>query len=139
DPTRLSGRLDLDDGTLRPRPPDAPPLVRVLGGTPIRELNDLLRAEGLALRNMGGYDAQTIAGVVSTSTHGSGLRFGPFPDMVRSIDVVVSGGEALRIEPEDGPSDPAFPLDGPWRLLRDDEAFHDANFGNAPLGLTSPV
>ena len=32
---------------------------------------------------MGGYDAQTIAGVVSTSTHGSGLRFGPFPDAVR--------------------------------------------------------
>ena len=32
---------------------------------------------------MGGYDGQAIAGVVATSTHGSGLGFGPFPDDVR--------------------------------------------------------
>src|SRR5204862_3434128 len=126
DPTRLSGRLDLDDGTLRPRPPDAPPLVRVLGGTPIRELNDLLRAEGLALPNMGGYDAQTIAGVVSTSTHGSGLRFGPFPDLVRSLDVVVAGGEALRLEPADGPTDPTRFADERLRLVQDDRRFAGA-------------
>ena len=80
-----------------------PPLVRVLGGTPLRALNAALDREGLALPNMGGYDAQTITGVVSTSTHGSGLRWGPFPDLVRSLDLVVSGGEVVRVEPRRRP------------------------------------
>ena len=63
---------------------------------------------------MGGYDAQTIAGVVSTSTHGSGLAFGPFPDMVRSLDLVVAGGELVRVEPADGITDPgALPACAP--------------------------
>ena len=69
-------------------------LVRVRGGTRVRDLNAALDAHGLGLRNMGGYDGQAIAGVVATSTHGSGLGFGPFPDDVRSIDLVASGGAA---------------------------------------------
>jgi hypothetical protein len=73
-------------------------LVRVRGGTRIRDLNAALDARGLGLTNMGGYDGQAIAGVVATSTHGSGLAFGPFPDYVRSIDVVASGGEVVRID-----------------------------------------
>jgi FAD/FMN-containing dehydrogenase len=75
-----------------------PPRVRVRGGTRIRDLNRLLAAEGLALKNMGGYDAQSIAGVVATSTHGSGIGFGAFPDVVQSLDVVVAGGELVRID-----------------------------------------
>ncbi len=75
--------------------------VRVRGGTRIRDLNAALDARGLGLRNMGGYDGQSIAGVVATSTHGSGMRFGPFPDDVRSIDLVVSGGRLVRIEQGD--------------------------------------
>ena len=56
---------------------------------------------------MGGYDGQTIAGVISTSTHGSGIRFGPITDDVRSLDIVASGGALYRIEPADGITDPA--------------------------------
>jgi FAD/FMN-containing dehydrogenase len=74
----MSGLLDLDDGTLRRGGLEGRSLVRVLAGTRIRELNALLDARGLGLRNMGGYDAQSIAGVISTSTHGSGFAFGPF-------------------------------------------------------------
>ena len=76
-------------------------LVRVRGGTRIRDLNAALDARGLALRNMGGYDGQAIAGVVATSTHGSGMGFGPFPDDVRSIDLVASGGRLVRVEQGD--------------------------------------
>jgi FAD/FMN-containing dehydrogenase len=96
EPDNLSGVDRVDEGALRP---DARgrKLVRVLGGTHVHTLNDELDRMGLALANMGGYDAQTISGVVSTSTHGSGLRWGPFPDIVRSLDLVVSGGEALRV------------------------------------------
>jgi L-gulono-1,4-lactone dehydrogenase len=73
-------------------------LVRVRGGTRLRDLNAALDARGLGLVNMGGYDGQSIAGVVATSTHGSGLAFGPFPDDVASIDLVASGGRVVRVD-----------------------------------------
>ena len=69
-------------------------------------MNAYLDGRGLALSNMGGYDHQTIAGVISTSTHGSGITFGPLNDFVRSLDIVAAGGVVYRIEPSDGPTDP---------------------------------
>jgi L-gulono-1,4-lactone dehydrogenase len=125
---RLSGLLDLDDGTLRARALDPATHVRVRGGTRVRELNDLLHARGQALRNMGGYDHQSIAGVVSTSTHGSGVGFGPFPDVVRSLDLVVARGERVRVEPADGPTDPArfAARHGDKRRLEQDDALFAA-------------
>ena len=137
-PDNLSGVDRVDAATLRA---DARgrKLVRVLGGTHLHALNEALDRMGLALPNMGGYDAQTIGGVVSTSTHGSGLRWGPFPDLVRSIDLIVAGGQALRVEPREGPSDPAAPLDGPWRLVQNDDAFAASVCGIGTLGLISSV
>jgi L-gulono-1,4-lactone dehydrogenase len=73
-------------------------LVRVRSGTRIRGLNAALDARGLGLVNVGGYDGQAIAGVVATSTHGSGLGFGPFPDYVESIDLVASEGRSVHFE-----------------------------------------
>jgi len=115
-------------------------LVRVLAGTPIHVLNDKLWEMRLGLPNMGGFDAQTLAGVVSTSTHGSGLAYGPFPDLIRSLDVVASDGTVLRLEPEGGPTlaDPG-PLGGdggpPIELVEDDTLFHAAVCGLGTLGL----
>jgi hypothetical protein len=120
-PENLGGVVDVDGR-----------LVRVLGGTHLRDLNAELDARGLALPNMGGYDAQTIAGVVSTSTHGSGLDWGPFPDLVRSLDLVVAGGEVVRVEPAGGITDPAS-HDG--RLIQDDATFFAAVCGIGTLGL----
>src|SRR5581483_9422496 len=71
-------------------------LVRPEGGIRIKELNAYLDAHGLALSNMGGYDHQTIAGVISTSTHGSGITFGPLNDFARSIDIVAADGAVYR-------------------------------------------
>src|SRR2546422_7156069 len=56
---------------------------------------------------MGGYDGQTVAGVISTSTHGSGITFGPLPEQIRSLDLVAGGGVGYRIERGDGPTEPA--------------------------------
>jgi hypothetical protein len=130
------GLLEIDDGCLTD---DARGrrLVRVISGTHLRTLNAELDAHGLALPNMGGYDAQTIAGVVSTSTHGSGLKFPPFPDLVRSIDLVVSGGDRVRVEPDDGPTDrTAFEERFPgWRLIEDERTFRAAQCGIGTLGL----
>ena len=106
EPLHLSGLLPLEEGMLRAEARQRS-LVRVLGGTPLNVLNAALDARGLALTNMGGYDAQTISGAVSTSTHGSGLRWGPFPNMVRSLDLVVAGGGRSGSSPPAGPTDPA--------------------------------
>ena len=143
EPDGLGGPLlDLDDGTLIQPPPESGPLARVLAGTPLHELNPLLHAEDLALPNMGGYDAQTLAGVVSTSTHGSGIGFGPFPDMVRSLDIVVAGGRVLRVEPERGITDRArfHSVYGDARtLIQDDTTFAAAICSMGCMGLINAV
>jgi len=139
-PQGLAGPLPLEPELLRA---DAPSdrLVRVLGGTRLRELNAHLDSRGLALSNMGGYDGQTIAGVLSTSTHGSGLRYGPLLEMARSLELVVSGGRLLRIERSDGPTDPKAFERGRrgWELLQDDETFNAAVVGMGCMGVVYAV
>jgi len=134
EPDNLSQVTRAEPATLRPQPAGVN-LVWVGSGTHLRTLNPALEKMGLALRNMGGYDAQTIAGVISTSTHGSGLAFGPFPDAVRSLELVVSAGRALRVEPADGPTDPDVFDDEGLELVQDDEQFAAAICGLGTLGL----
>jgi FAD/FMN-containing dehydrogenase len=134
-PDKLGGALPIDRGTLRHPDPDR--LARVQGGTRVREVNEVLWESGRALRQMGGYDGQTVAGVISTATHGSGLGFGSISDFVRSLDVVASGGRRLRIEPSDGPSDPTR-FDGGgdgWELVQDDDLFGSAVVGMGCMGV----
>jgi len=137
EPDNLGGPLQpLDECCLKPGAGDG--LAWVLACTHLRRLNPLLYDAGLALANMGGYDAQTIAGVVSTSTHGSGLAYGPFPDMVRSLDLVVAGGEVVRVEPAEGPTDAAAferRHKGARRLIQDDKRFAAAVCGMGCMGV----
>jgi hypothetical protein len=136
-PDGLRCMLDLDDGTLRPGVDDTR-LVRVASGTRLRELNAELDQAGLALTNMGGYDEQTIAGVIATSTHGSGLTWGPFPSMVRSMDIVVAHGDVVRVEPSGGITDPgrfAAVYGASGTLTRCDDTFNAAVCGLGLMGL----
>jgi hypothetical protein len=126
-PGGMRSTLDLEDDLLRPRGEAAPPLVRVGAGMRIRELNSHLRARGLSLPNMGGYDGQTIAGATSTSTHGSGATFGPLSDLIESVDIVGAHGIVYRIERPDGPTDPAaYRRAHPDRVLIQDDRWFDA-------------
>ena len=113
-------------------------LVRAEGGTRIKELNAYLDANGMGLTNMGGYDHQTIAGVTSTSTHGSGIEFGPLNDALRSLDIVVGDGSVQRIEPSDGPTDrDAFEAHhgGARTLVQDDHVFNAVCVGMGCMGV----
>lgn len=112
-------------------------LVRVQSGITIAQLNAYLQARQLALPNMGGFDGQTVAGVISTSTHGSGIGYGPMSDLVRSLDIVGPGGRIYRIEPADGPTDPeAYRARYPEHQLRqDDRWFQAAVVGMGCMGL----
>jgi L-gulono-1,4-lactone dehydrogenase len=116
---------------------DVERLVSVGSGTRIHEVNAWLDRHNLALQQMGGYDGQTLAGVVSTSTHGSGIKFGPFPDYVWSVDLVDGTGQPRRIEPSNGPTDPvAFSAARPgWSLDQRDDWFDAVICGMGCLGL----
>src|SRR6186997_2971509 len=56
--------------------------VTVWGGTRLHKLGNDLLAKGLAQENLGDIDVQSIAGAISTGTHGTGIRFGTIPTQV---------------------------------------------------------
>jgi FAD/FMN-containing dehydrogenase len=117
-------------------------LGRVEAGARVREVNAYLDAHDLGLLNMGGYDGQTVAGVISTATHGSGITFGSLSDFVHSMDVVTAGGAVQRFERRDGPTDPAAyaAQHGDRRtLVQDDHVFDAVAVGIGCLGIICTV
>ena len=80
---RLSGLVDVDHERHT---------ATLLAGTTIAEANRLLAAQGLAFPNLGDIDAQTLAGAVSTGTHGTGVRFPGLAAMVTALDLVTADG-----------------------------------------------
>jgi L-gulonolactone oxidase len=88
---RLSGivRADRDTG-----------LVTVLAGTTLRALSESLWRLGLALTNLGDIDVQTVAGALSTGTHGTGLHFGGLATQVRQLQLVLADGSLLTVDEE---------------------------------------
>lgn len=68
----------------------------VKAGTRLHLLNNLLAAQGLALANLGDIDRQSIAGAVSTGTHGTGAGLGNVSTLVTAIRLVNGKGEILE-------------------------------------------
>ncbi|WP_213451534.1 D-arabinono-1,4-lactone oxidase [Rhizomonospora bruguierae] len=78
-------------------------LVTVPAGMSLRDLNDLLHRHGLALPNLGDIDAQTIAGAISTGTHGTGARYGCLATSVAGLTLVTAAGEVLTCDAAERP------------------------------------
>ena len=74
--------------------------VTVLAGTLLSTLGEALYARGLAQENLGGIDAQSLAGAISTGTHGTGIRFGTLSTQVAGLTLVTAAGELLECSPE---------------------------------------
>lgn len=72
--------------------------VHVEAGIKIQVLNCRLDEMGLALERLGGSNGQSIAGAISTSTHGSDVDMRPIADQVRAIHLVGPGGLEWWIE-----------------------------------------
>lgn len=70
--------------------------VRVGAGIRLGRLCAELAARGLALENMGDIDQQSIAGAISTGTHGTGAAFGGFAAQVRALRLVTADGEIVE-------------------------------------------
>ncbi|WP_256761147.1 D-arabinono-1,4-lactone oxidase [Cohnella sp. WQ 127256] len=83
---RMQGILEVNNEALT---------ATVWAGTKLKTLGELLHAEGLAQENLGDIDVQSIAGAISTGTHGTGLQFGNIATQVVGITVVTGTGDVL--------------------------------------------
>jgi FAD-linked oxidoreductase len=71
-------------------------LVTVQAGIRLHALNDRLAELGLALPNLGDIDRQSIAGAISTATHGTGVGFGNLATGVVALELVSGDGSVVR-------------------------------------------
>lgn len=109
-PTILRG--DLLEAFTPPPAPTSPPLpeapctppanrfVHVRAGIKLAHLNCLLDQKCLAMPGLGGSNGQSLAGAISTGTHGTFVPLPPMQDFVRAIHLVGPGGQQWWIEPE---------------------------------------
>lgn len=77
--------------------------VTMLGGTRLKRLGEELFARGLAQENLGDINVQSIAGAISTGTHGTGGSFGSLSTQVVGLTLVTASGELLECSPEHNP------------------------------------
>ncbi|MCE2818533.1 MAG: FAD-binding protein [Ilumatobacteraceae bacterium] len=74
--------------------------VRVGAGTTLSDLNRLLAAEGLAMANLGDIAYQTVAGAISTSTHGTGVALPGLAAQVTAMRMVDGHGNLVECNSE---------------------------------------
>ena len=78
-------------------------LVQVQGGIRIHDLSRRLQRHGLALENLGDIDVQSIAGAISTATHGTGARLRNLSSQVAALTLVLADGSTLECSPKENP------------------------------------
>lgn len=78
-------------------------LVTVRSGTTLRELNAALDRLGLAMTNLGDIDAQTIAGALSTGTHGTGAKFGGMATQLKAVELTLADGTTATCDDTTNP------------------------------------
>jgi len=72
--------------------------ITVQAGMRLRELNEIVAGYGLGVPSLGSISEQSVAGVISTGTHGSGATFGNLATLVVGLRLVVASGEVLDID-----------------------------------------
>lgn len=78
-------------------------LVKAEGGIVLADLNRRLARHGLALENLGDIDHQTLAGSVSTATHGTGARFGNLSSQIESMELIGADGKLIELSASSDP------------------------------------
>ncbi|TQK20017.1 FAD-linked oxidoreductase [Microbacterium sp. SLBN-154] len=92
DLSALSGIVSIDRETRQ---------VTLGAGTSLHQVPRLLARHGLAMENLGDIDRQTIAGAISTGTHGTGIAFGGLATQIVGATIVTGTGETRRIAEDD--------------------------------------
>ncbi|MDO9380849.1 MAG: D-arabinono-1,4-lactone oxidase [Nocardioidaceae bacterium] len=78
-------------------------LVTVAAGRHFGEVAAELTTWGRALHNLGSLPHISLAGAVSTGTHGSGVDLGNLSTAVEAVELVTAGGELVRLSRADDP------------------------------------
>ncbi|MEU6081658.1 D-arabinono-1,4-lactone oxidase [Streptomyces sp. NPDC047108] len=112
-PERLAGIREIDR---------AAGTVTVGSGTPLKQLNQALAAEGLSLTNMGDIMEQTVAGATSTGTHGTGRDSASTSAQIKALELVTADGSVLQCSDKENP-----------------EVFAAARLGLGALGVVTAV
>ncbi len=94
-------RIDALAGVIDADP--ASGLVKVGAGTVLADLNRALAGLGLAMENLGDIDRQTIAGAISTATHGTGAGLRNISAQVAAIELVLGDGSVRELKTEGEP------------------------------------
>ena len=113
DPSLLHGVVAVDRAAMT---------VTVLAGTPLHELNAQLDRLGLALHNMGDIDRQTVAGALSTGTHGTGGTTASLAGQVEALELVAGDGSLRTVSRAEDP-----------------DHFHAARVGLGAVGVLTTV
>jgi L-gulonolactone oxidase len=96
--------------------------VKVQEGISIARLGDELARHGMAQPNLGDIAYQSIAGAISTATHGTGLGLGNIASQVCALTIVAGDGRVVEFSPD-----------------RDVDAFRCAQVSLGALGIISTI
>jgi L-gulonolactone oxidase len=88
----LSGVIEADRDSGR---------VKVAAGTVLAVLNEELARFGLAMENLGDIDRQTVAGAISTGTHGTGAKLRNISSQVEAVELVLADGSVREVTDSD--------------------------------------
>ena len=96
--------------------------VTVQSGIQLSKLNLFLHSNGKAMQNLGDIAYQTIAGAISTSTHGTGIKFTGIANQVVALRLVLADSSVVECSAISNP-----------------ELFECARVGLGALGIISTV
>jgi L-gulonolactone oxidase len=96
--------------------------ITVQAGIKLWQLNEYLYRQCFSLKNLGSVSAQSIAGAISTGTHGSGINHQILASQVDSFKLITPLGNILSLQKE-----------------KDTESFHLALIGLGCLGIMSEL
>ena len=96
--------------------------VTVQSGIVLADLNERLQLEGLAMPNLGDVTYQTIAGALSTSTHGTGQNRTGLAAQVVGFRLIAADGDVLQCS-----------------STENQEVFHVGRVGLGALGVLSTI
>ncbi|OZJ03764.1 hypothetical protein BZG36_03071 [Bifiguratus adelaidae] len=96
--------------------------ITVEAGMRLHELHQVLKDNGMALSNLGSISEQSVAGLISTATHGTGIKFSSLSTMVVSITLLTSTMRTITC------SDTEYP-----------EYFHAAQCSLGALGVITRI
>jgi FAD/FMN-containing dehydrogenase len=94
----------------------------IRAGSVLATLGEPLRAQGLAMKNLGDVDVQALAGAIATGTHGTGRTLGSLSTQIEALRLVAGDGSLRTLSPTAAP-----------------ELFHAARVALGALGVVTAV